>query len=62
MFLAVFLFTNVFPCMPVMTRFQVSHGKQPQVNFDQLPLVLSHKKCKGKEPIFDQSPKGEIQI
>ena len=48
--------------MPVMTRFQVSHGKQPQVNFGQLRLVATHQKCKGKERIFDQTPKGKMEI
>ena len=38
--------------MPVMTRFQVSYGKQPQVNFGTLPLVPTHQKRKGKEPIM----------
>ena len=45
-----------------MTRFQVSHNEQPQVNFDQLHLVPTCQKHKGKEPIFDQSPKGETKI
>ncbi len=62
MLLGVFLFTSVFPHMPIMTRFQVSHSKQPQVNLGQLPLVPTHKKCKGKEPIFDQTPKGKMEI
>ena len=62
MLLGFFLFTSVFPLMLVTTRFQVSHGEWPQVNFDQLPLVPTHQKPKGKEPIFDQPPKGEMKI
>ena len=62
MLLRGFLFTRIFPLMLVTTRFQVSHGKQPQVNFDQLPLVPTCQKCKGKEPIFDQTPKGKMEI
>ena len=45
-----------------MTKFQVSHTKQPQVNFGQLPLVPTCQKHKGKEPIFDQTPKEKIEI
>ena len=45
-----------------MTRSQVNHGKQPQVNFGQLPLVPTHQKHKGKGPIFDQTPKGKWKL
>ena len=40
----------------------MSHNEWPQVNFDQLPLVPTCQKCKGKEPIFDQPHKGEMEI
>ena len=61
MLLGVFLFTSVFPLMPFMNRFQVSHSKQHQVNFGQLPFLPTCQKHKGKEPIFDQTPKGKKQ-
>ena len=48
--------------MSIPARFQVSHCKQPQDNFNQLPLIPTHQKCKGKEPIFDQTPKEKKEI
>ena len=42
--------------MPVTTRYQVDQGKKPQVAFKQLPLVQTHRRHKGKEPVSIQSP------
>lgn len=44
-----------------MTRYQVNQGKWPEVVFDQLPLVQTHQKRKGKKPIFDQSPRSTLE-
>ena len=43
--------------MLLTTRYQVDQGKRPQVIFKQLPLVQTCQRCKGKEPLFFQSPK-----
>ena len=47
--------------MSVTTRYQVDQGNKPQVVFKQLPLVQTHQRCKGKEPIFVQSPKNILE-
>ena len=48
--------------MLVTTRYQVDQGKWPQVVFNQLPLVQTRQRRKGKEPVFDQSPRNNSEV
>ena len=48
--------------MLVTTRYQVDQGKQPQVVFKKLPLVQTHRRHKGKEPVSIQSPESILEV